>query len=203
MASGSQWKLYRLVIKPFLDWVFAFFAIIILSPLFIVIAISIRIDSKGPVFFVQERLGHYGRVFRIIKFRSMTVNNSNISDHKLYKNDPRITSVGHFIRKTSIDEIPQLFNILLGEMSFIGPRPPVPHFPKQLEKYTPHEFQRFLVKPGISGLAQIRCREVHDWDINIPIDIEYAQNISFFYDLKLFIKSLAVFLKTDNIYRQD
>lgn len=193
---------YRSFFKPLMDWFIALMAILILSPFMIIIGLAIKLDSRGPVFFVQDRLGIKGRKFRIIKFRSMTDGNKGGST-KLYKDDPRITKIGHLLRKTSIDEIPQLFNILLGEMSFIGPRPPLTYFPKQIDKYTPHEYQRFLVKPGISGLAQIRCREVHDWDINIQIDIEYVHNISFIYDLKLFIKSLSVFLKSDNIYRQD
>jgi lipopolysaccharide/colanic/teichoic acid biosynthesis glycosyltransferase len=126
-----------------------------------------------------------------------------MSDPKLYENDPRITKIGRFIRKTSIDELPQLLNILKGDMSFIGPRPPVPHFPKKAEDYNEVECQRFLVKPGISGLAQVRCREIHDWDINIPIDIEYVHNYSFIYDLKLFFASLFFFFKSDNIYRKE
>lgn len=123
--------------------------------------------------------------------------------HKLYENDPRITKVGSFIRKTSLDEIPQLLNILKGEMSFIGPRPPVIHFPKKYEEYSEFEKQRFLVKPGISGLAAVRCREVHDWDINIKIDVEYVQNYSFMYDAKLFFTSLTYFFRSDNIYRKE
>jgi undecaprenyl phosphate N,N'-diacetylbacillosamine 1-phosphate transferase len=125
------------------------------------------------------------------------------STNKLFENDPRITKLGRFIRKTSIDEIPQLINILRGEMSFIGPRPPLTYFPKKYEEYSDFEKQRFLVKPGISGLAQIRCREVHDWNINIPIDVEYVNSISFSLDLKLFLASLLAFFKTDNVYRRD
>jgi lipopolysaccharide/colanic/teichoic acid biosynthesis glycosyltransferase len=177
--------------------------LITLSPLFIVVALAITLETKGPVFFIQERLGRYGKVFRIFKFRSMIVSKLENAENKLYENDSRITRVGRFIRKTSIDELPQLLNILIGDMSFIGPRPPVPYFPKKIEEYNESEFQRFLVKPGISGLAQVRCREIHDWDINIPIDVEYVQNYSFAYDLKLFIVSLKAFFKSDNIYRKE
>ena len=133
------------------------------------------------------------KIFNIYKFRSMVTNNKKSAENKLYENDTRITRVGHFIRKTSIDELPQLFNILNGDMSFIGPRPPVPYFPKRIEEYSSFERQRFLVKPGISGLAQVRCRQIHDWDINIPIDVEYVQNFSFANDLRLFIASLSFF----------
>lgn len=167
-------------------------------------SLLIIIDSPGPVFFRQNRLGYRGKVFSVCKFRSMITDQTKYaSTNKLFENDPRITKLGRFIRKTSIDEIPQLINILRGEMSFIGPRPPLTYFPKKYEEYSDFEKQRFLVKPGISGLAQIRCREVHDWNINIPIDVEYVNSISFSLDLKLFLASLLAFFKTDNVYRRD
>lgn len=194
--------MYKTLIKPLVDWGIAFCALIILIPIFIVVIIAIKIDSPGPVFFIQNRLGRDGRVFKIFKFRSMRQDLSAMEDNKLYENDQRITRVGRFIRKTSIDEIPQILNILRGEMSFIGPRPPITTFPKRFEEYTEFEKQRFNVKPGISGLAAVRCREIHDWDINIPIDVEYVNNISFKNDAWLFLLSLTAFLKTDNIYRK-
>ncbi len=194
--------IYSKVIKPVFDVGTALVVLLLLSPLFTVVAIAIRADSQGPVFFKQERLGMNGRVFRIFKFRSMVTDQRKFrKTTEVYKDDPRITKVGEFIRKTSIDELPQLINIICGDMSFIGPRPPLTHFPKNYEDYNDFEKQRFLVKPGISGLAQVRCREVHDWDINIPIDVEYVKNFSLFYDLKLFLTSITFFLKTDNIYR--
>jgi undecaprenyl phosphate N,N'-diacetylbacillosamine 1-phosphate transferase len=202
LNKNSKWSFYKLFFKPLIDWFLAFVALIILSPLFIIVAIAIKLDSKGPVFFFQERLGLNGKIFKVIKFRSMVHGNKKKTENILYENDPRITKVGRFIRKTSFDELPQLLNILNGDMSFIGPRPPVTYFPKKIEDYNEFELQRFLVKPGISGLAQVRCREIHDWDINIPIDVEYVQNYSFIYDLKLFIVSLSFFFKTDNIYRK-
>jgi len=200
---NSNWNLYKSNLKPAIDWVIALVALVILSPLLILVSLAIKLDSKGPVFFMQDRLGLHGKVYRIFKFRSMVVITSGKTDNKLYKDDPRITKVGRFIRKTSIDELPQLINILAGDMSFIGPRPPVPHFPKRIEEYNSFEYQRFLVKPGISGLAAIRCREIHDWDINIPIDVEYVKNYSFTYDAKLFLASLLAFFKTNNIYRKE
>lgn len=178
-------------------------AIIILLPVFIITAVAIKMDSKGPAFFIQNRLGKNGKVFKIYKFRSMTVSQPKDTGNKLYENDPRITRVGKFIRKTSIDELPQLISILKGDMSFIGPRPPLTYFPKKYEDYNECEKQRFLVKPGVSGLAAVRCREVHDWNINIPIDVEYVQSYTFSTDLKLFFTSLLVFFKTDNIYRKE
>ena len=122
---------------------------------------------------------------------------------KTYSSDPRITKVGAFLRKTSLDEIPQLLNILKGDMSFIGPRPPVTYFPKKYEEYNDFEKCRFQVRPGISGLAAIRCREVHDWNINIPIDVEYVKNLSFKLDAKLFLLSLFAFFHTKNIYSKE
>ncbi|GAB1405494.1 hypothetical protein MASR1M74_26750 [Lentimicrobium sp.] len=166
------------------------------------VAIAIKIDTPGPALFLQPRLGKNGKVFKIIKFRSMSVKQDENKSNKLYENDPRITKVGAFIRKTSIDELPQILNIIKGDMSFIGPRPPVVHFPKHFSEYNEFEKQRFLVKPGISGLAQVRCREIHDWDINIPIDVEYVQNQSFMFDINLFLASFLMFFKTDNIYRK-
>lgn len=195
--------MYKRFFKTIFDWSIAFVALIILSPLFLIVAIAIKTDSEGPVFFRQKRLGKHGKVFLVYKFRSMTVNQPWKTNYKLYENDSRITRVGKFIRKTSIDELPQLINILKGEMSFIGPRPPVTYFPKKYEDYNEFEKQRFNIKPGISGLAQVRCREVHDWDVNIPIDVEYVNNYSFIYDLKLFISSLTYFFRTDNIYRKE
>ena len=195
--------MYEYFIKPVGDWFISLIALIILMPLFVFISLLIKLDSKGPVFFRQERVGRKGRQFTIYKFRSMIDDPEYFTDNKLYENDPRITRIGSFIRKTSIDELPQLINILKGEMSFIGPRPPVPYFPKKYEEYTEFEKQRFKVKPGISGLAQTRCREIHDWDINITIDVEYVRNYNFFYDIKLLIISLFIFFKTDNVYRKN
>ena len=193
--------MYKRYFKPLTDWIIALIALVILSPLFIITAIAIRIESSGSAFFLQERLGRFGKTFRVYKFRSMTiVQPKRNSGQQLFENDPRITKVGKFIRKTSIDELPQLINIIRCEMSFIGPRPPVTYFPKKYEDYNEFERQRFLVKPGISGLAAIRCREVHDWSVNIPIDVEYVKNLSFTLDFKLFAASLLTFFKTDNIY---
>lgn len=179
----------------------AIVAITVLSPVFLLISFAIKIDSRGPVFFRQERLGLNGKVFRIIKFRSMKIDmDIPVGSVKVFESDSRITKVGKFIRKTSIDELPQLINILRGEMSFIGPRPPVTYFPKKYNDYDEFEKIRFKVKPGLSGLVQVRCRESNDWEVNIPIDVEYVNNISLVYDLKLFLKSLLIFFRTDNIY---
>ncbi|OQB59367.1 MAG: UDP-glucose:undecaprenyl-phosphate glucose-1-phosphate transferase [Bacteroidetes bacterium ADurb.Bin145] len=193
--------MYKSFFKPLFDWLISFVAIIILIPLFLVVALAIKIDSPGPVFFRQERLGRLGRVFNIYKFRSMRNDiYIPVGSVIVYENDPRITRVGKFIRKTSIDELPQLFNIIKGEMSFIGPRPPVTNFPKKYDEYSEEEKSRFYVKPGLSGLVQVRQREINDWNLNIPVDLEYVRNYSFFYDLRLFVCSVLSFFRTDNIY---
>ncbi|SMO50450.1 Sugar transferase involved in LPS biosynthesis (colanic, teichoic acid) [Saccharicrinis carchari] len=196
--------MYKLIFKPLIDFFLALIAAILLIPVFIAVGIAIKLESKGPAVFKQARLGKNGKIFTVYKFRSMVSDQSRIKKSStVYENDPRITQVGAFIRKTSIDELPQVFNILKGEMSFIGPRPPVPHYPKKYSDYNEFEKQRFSVKPGISGLAQIRCREIHDWDINIPIDVEYVNNYSFTYDAKLFFASFFTFFKHDNIYTKE
>jgi lipopolysaccharide/colanic/teichoic acid biosynthesis glycosyltransferase len=196
--------MYRTFFKPTCDRILAFLALVILLPVFLVVAIAIKCDSAGPVFFRQERLGLLGKVFRIYKFRSMTFNNNTrVGSVTVFENDPRITRTGKFIRKTSMDELPQLINIMLGEMSFIGPRPPVPYFPKHYEEYTEVEKIRFTVRPGLSGLVQVRHREINDWNINIPVDIEYVEKCSFLFDLRLFLASLLVFFRTDNIYTKN
>jgi lipopolysaccharide/colanic/teichoic acid biosynthesis glycosyltransferase len=193
--------MYRRILKSLFDFVIALISALILLPIFLIISIAIKIDSKGPVLFKQPRLGIKGSVFNIFKFRSMVTDQRIFNKTKeLYEDDPRITEVGRFLRKRSLDELPQIINILRGEMSFIGPRPPTPHFPKRYSEYNEFEKQRFKVKPGISGLAAIRCREIHDWDINIPIDVEYVNNYSFFYDTKLLLLSLLAFFRSDNVY---
>lgn len=193
--------MYIRIIKPVVDFIIALVAIVVLIPVFILVAIAIKLNSPGPVFFLQERLGKNGRVFKILKFRSMRTDiNSYKFGEVLSENNPQITYTGKFLRKTSIDEIPQLVNILKGDMSFIGPRPPVTFYPKKYEDYTDFEKQRFSVKPGISGLAAIKQREVNDWSKNIPVDIQYVKSISMWLDIKLFVASLFVFFRTDNIY---
>jgi undecaprenyl phosphate N,N'-diacetylbacillosamine 1-phosphate transferase len=195
--------MYKRFFKSVIDFVIAFISILILLPVFLIVAVAIKIDSKGPVFYRQLRLGLNGSEFKIFKFRSMVTDQTIFKKtNEIYEDDPRITRVGRFIRKTSIDELPQLINIVKGEMSLIGPRPPVPYFPKKFSEYNEFESQRFKVKPGISGLAVVTCREEHDWDKNIPLDVEYVKNYSFIYDMKLILFSFSAFFKYDNIYRK-
>ena len=188
--------MYKKKIKPVWDFIFAFLAIVFLSPVFIIVSIIIKLESKGPVFFIQERLGKDGRIFNIIKFRSMTVGDINFKDDfENYYNNPRITRFGKIIRQTSIDELPQLINIIKGDMSLIGPRPPLPYFPKNFQEYNAKEKIGFSVKPGLSGLVQVRDRRCDDWDKNIPVDLDYVKNISFKMDVKIFFLSFLSFFK--------
>lgn len=190
-------------IKNIFDYLLAITAITLLAPLFLVIGIAIKLDSNGPVFYLQERLGKNGAIFRIYKFRTMVDGAINIGTGlSTYDGDPRITRLGNLLRKTSLDEIPQLINILLGEMSLIGPRPPVPYFPRKYEEYSEYQRDRFCLLPGITGYAQIKVRNRATWDERISFDIYYVNNISFCLDCYIFFRSICVVLNQNNIYKK-
>lgn len=161
-------------------------------PLFLIVSIAIKIDSEGPVFFRQERTGLNGKDFYLIKFRSMAADN----DVYNFKEEDKITEVGKIIRKTSLDELPQLINVLKGDMSFVGPRPWLPI----LNDYYSHEQKkRFLVKPGITGLAQVSGRKDLNIVDRIELDVKYINNFSFVSDIKILFKTvLVVFNTSDN-----
>lgn len=183
-------------IKRFLDFSFALVLIILLSPVLIITAILIRIESEGPALFMQKRLGKDGKEFTIYKFRSMSLNAESGGVYEA-KNDPRVTRVGKIIRKTSIDELPQLFNILKGEMSVIGPRPTLTYHPWKLEEYTSEQRRRFEVHPGVTGWAQVNGRKDVMWDDRIKLDIYYVDNMSFLLDSKIFFITIykVLFMK--------
>lgn len=192
---------YVRFVKRVIDVVISFFALILLSPILLLTMLAIKIDSKGPILFKQERIGKDGKVFRIYKFRSMIVGAEKIgSKNYSFKGDPRVTRVGRFIRATSIDELPQLVNILKGEMSIIGPRPVLTYFPCTYDKYTKEQLKRFEVLPGVTGLAQINGRKGIPWDVRINYDVEYVEKVSFWLDVKIFFKTIynVIFMK-DNI----
>lgn len=195
--------MYKKYIKRILDFILSLLATIVLSPLFLVIAIIIKIDSRGPTFFLQERLGKDGKVFKIIKFRTMIPNAEKIGDGLKVKteSDNRITRIGKILRKTSLDELPQLINVIKGEMSIVGPRPPVTYHPHKYEEYREEQKIRFKVRPGITGLAQVRVRNSASWDERIKIDIEYVDKISFTMDIKIVLKTVVKVFKKDNIYK--
>mgnify|MGYP001106611455 CR=1 FL=1 len=190
-----------LVAKRILDFILSLIGLVILSPLLLIICLLIKLDSKGPVFFTQERLGYNGKIFRIYKFRTMVDGAINMGSG-LFTNeaDPRITRVGSFLRKTSLDEIPQLINVLRGEMSWVGPRPPVPYHPYKYEDYQGDQKIRFTVLPGITGYAQISGRNKLDWNERINLDVKYAKNQSIFLDIRIMFKTIQIVFLKDGIY---
>lgn len=184
---------HYLTLKHFLDFVLSLLLLILLIPLFIIISILIKISSKGPVIFKQYRLGKNGKKFKMYKFRSMVVDAENSSSTTV-PNDIRITKLGKFLRITNIDELPQLINILKGEMSLIGPRP-ISCLEFEYEDFSKEQQKRFKVRPGITGLAQINGRKSLDLDKKCEYDIQYVNSICFGLDLKIFFLTLLVLLK--------
>jgi len=190
-----------LVIKRYLDILFSIFVLIVLSPVYLLTAIAIKLESPGPVIFKQDRLGLNGRVFKVLKFRSMVTGAEKMgSGQYSFKGDPRVTKVGHLIRLTSIDELPQLFNILLGDMSWIGPRPPLVYHPCRYEDYSEQDKRRFTVRPGITGWAQVNGRKEIDWKKRIAFDLEYVDKVSLLFDLKIALTTVGkLLMMSDNV----
>jgi undecaprenyl phosphate N,N'-diacetylbacillosamine 1-phosphate transferase len=186
-------------IKRLLDVVLSLIGLIILSPILLITAIAIKLESKGPVIFQQDRLGLHGQVFKIYKFRSMCIGAEKDGVYET-KGDMRVTKVGRIIRKTSIDELPQFVNIIKGDMSIIGPRPTLTYHPWPIEKYTNEQRKRFNVRPGVTGWAQINGRKDVPWDKRIEYDVWYVDNLSFGLDFKIFFKTvIKVLTMQDNI----
>ncbi len=176
--------------KRVIDISSSILGLFILSPLLLLTALAIKVDTPGPVFFKQNRLGFHGRVFKMFKFRSMRVGAEKGGVYSA-KDDVRVTRVGRIIRATSIDEFPQFINILKGDMSLIGPRPVLTYHPCPLEKYTPEQKKRFLVRPGITGWAQVNGRKEIHWNRRFMLDAEYVNNLSFALDAKIFFMTIA------------
>ena len=190
--------MYKHFFKRFFDIVASFILLLISSPVLLIIAIAIAIDSRGPIIFKQTRLGKNGKEFPIYKFRTMVVDAEKsgvYSDNK----DPRVTKVGRILRKTSLDELPQMVNILVGHMSFIGPRPPLTYHPWHIEEYTDEQRRMFDVRPGITGWAQVNGRKSVEWNKRIELNVWYVDNVSLWLDIKIFFMTIfKVFTNADN-----
>lgn len=197
-------RVFNLFVKRLIDFLGSLIGMVIVFPIFIIIALSVKLTSKGPIFFKQERLGKNGRVFKIIKFRTMVVNAEKMGDGLKVKNesDNRITKVGKFLRATSLDELPQLWNVLVGDMSLVGPRPPVPYHPYKYEEYNDFQRKRFEMRPGITGLTQVTVRNSVNWDERIRIDVEYIERFNLWLDIKILAKTILKVIKCEDIYEQ-
>jgi lipopolysaccharide/colanic/teichoic acid biosynthesis glycosyltransferase len=206
-----------LVVKMVMDIVGSSIALLLFSPLFLAIAVAIKWDSEGPVFFRQKRLGLQGKIFDLLKFRSMYTNADSINHQEYIKkyiceqknsavepgvyklsNDSRVTKVGRFLRKTSLDEIPQLINVIKGEMSLVGPRPPIPYECKLYEKW--HWRRLLSCKPGITGLWQVKGRSQTTFDEMVRLDLKYIQEWSLWLDLKILLQTPKVVLAGEGAY---
>lgn len=190
---------YRAV-KRFLDVTASFLGLVLLSPLLLTVSILIKIDSRGPVIFRQKRIGRNGKVFGIYKFRSMCVG-AEKTGSGVYsgKGDARVTRIGKILRATSIDELPQLLNILKGEMSFVGPRPPLTYHPWKYEEYTDFQKRMFEVRPGITGWAQVNGRKDVEWHKRIELNVWYVDHMSLLLDIKImFMTAFKVLTNADN-----
>lgn len=195
-------RVYVSFFKRILGLIFSLVGFIILIPIFLIISILIKLTSKGPIFFKQERIGRNGKIFNMYKFRTMIVNAENIGDgiRVRSKNDPRITKIGKILRRTSLDELPQLINVIKGDMSLVGPRPPVTYHPYNgYNNYPENAKKRFIVRPGLTGLSQIKYRNGVSWDKRIEIDVNYTESISFLQDIKIILATIKIVFKPVNI----
>jgi exopolysaccharide biosynthesis polyprenyl glycosylphosphotransferase len=197
-----------LVVKDLFDRMVAAAALVLLSPLMVILAATIWLSDRGPALFTQVRVGKDGHMFRIYKFRTMVVDAeqrrsqllaSNDSDGVLFKlrKDPRVTAVGVHLRRWSIDELPQLFNVFLGHMSLVGPRPALP---EEAQRYAEHVRRRLVVKPGITGLWQVSGRSDLSWDESVRLDLRYVENWSFALDLQILWKTISVLRRGSGAY---
>lgn len=186
--------MYKVIFKPLIDFLSAFFALLLFSPVFIFITIRLYRLNDGKPFFYQPRPGKDGKVFNIIKFKTM--NDRKDSDGKLLPMGQRITPMGAFLRKTSLDEIPQFINIIKGDMSLIGPRPLLVDY---LSMYTPRQQKRHLVKPGVTGWAQVNGRNNISWKEKLELDVWYVENLTFLLDCKIVFKTIQKILTKSDV----
>ena len=192
----------NLIIKRILDFVLTLVGTVIISPILLVIAILIKCSSKGPILFKQDRLGYHGKTFRILKFRTMVVNAEHMGTGVVIneKDDPRVTKIGRFLRSTSLDELPQVFNVLKGDMALVGPRPPVTYHPYDgYKNYPEWAKKRFEMRPGMTGLVQTTIRSDAPWDDRMKIDCEYVDKFSVPFDIKILFDTVKTVIKGEAI----
>lgn len=187
------------ILKRAFDVFVSVCALLVLLPLFLVVAIAIKLDSDGPVFFMQERLGLGAKPFLVYKFRSMFVGAEKLGVYEM-RGDPRVTRIGRILRPLSINELPQFLNILRGEMSLVGPRPVLPFHPWPLDEYTQAQRKRFLVRPGLTGWAAVNGRKNVQWERRLELDAEYVDRASIAFDVVILLKTVAVVLSANGGY---
>lgn len=190
--------MYKNIIKPLGDFLAALIGLILISPVFLMVLLLLSIANQGKPFFKQKRPGKNGKIFTIIKFKTM--NDKRDAQGNLLPDADRLTKVGSFVRKTSLDEIPQLLNVIKGDMSLIGPRPLLTNY---LHLYNAFQNRRHEVKPGITGWAQVNGRNAISWDQKFTYDVWYVDHISFIVDLKILIKTIKKVLKSEGINAAD
>ncbi len=191
--------MYKAFFKRAFDVLFSFILLLLLSPLFLIVSVAVKLDSKGPVFFKQERIGLNARVFKIYKFRSMCVGAESMGTGQYsFSGDPRVTRVGKILRATSLDELPQLINIIKGDMSFIGPRPPLTYHPWEISEYTDEQLRMFELRPGITGWAQVHGRKDVEWHERIRLNVWYVDNCTFLLDIRIFFKTIFSIVKNED-----
>lgn len=186
--------MYKNIVKPIGDFIASLIGLVLLSPLFLLITVFLFIANNGKPFFFQSRPGKNGKIFSIVKFKTMT--DKKDAEGKLLPDAHRLTLVGKFVRKTSLDEIPQLLNVLKGDMSLIGPRPLLTHY---LHMYNEFQNRRHEIKPGITGWAQVNGRNAISWDKKFEYDVWYVDNVSLLLDIKILFKTILKVFKSDGI----
>ncbi len=189
--------MYTKIIKPFFDFSIAFISLLFLSPIFLIVTISLFIANNGKPFFFQKRPGKKEKIYRIIKFKTMT--DATDSNGKILPDKQRLTSIGQFVRKTSLDEIPQLINVIKGDMSLVGPRPLLPEY---LPLYNTQQKKRHLVLPGITGWAQVNGRNAISWEQKFEYDVWYVKRQSFLLDVKILFRTVKKVLISEGVSQE-
>jgi lipopolysaccharide/colanic/teichoic acid biosynthesis glycosyltransferase len=190
--------MYKLFFKRFLDLLISIIGLLVIFPVFIIVYIMLLFANNGKAFFLQNRPGKNGKIFKIYKFKTM--NDKTDEEGKLLDASLRLTKTGIFLRKYSLDEIPQLINVMKGEMSIIGPRPLLTSY---LPLYNAHQMKRHNIKPGITGWAQVNGRNTINWEQKFDLDIHYVNNITFMFDIKIFILTILKVFKKEGVYTND